>query len=376
MKSAAPPLHHKESQNVAAKQCFLPLQSLQQAHDGNAVCLFLRLHFLRRYVSTRHWCSALFHCSELLHDAHFRSLLQIECTYEHFGSNETCPSCNKKLGQNDFLELVISEPTAASQQTTKTMFQNLFTKITPGTEAVICRDNVSRGLRVLDDGRRAMRFLFNQFLRETNTLRRDLAEANSKVGQMATQIQLLQSKLNERDSEVARLRHIAASASPLPPSSSHSASSGGGRRGRYTPVIEIASARGSIPPPLQGFMQSHNSRGKENIIYVPGKEHSHSAMIPARRTTQAPTIGVTPIQTQRPLSSISVNHSMHRQSQRTVGPAISVAPPQTLNAHAFSSSSGYRFSSGIGNHGQAPALQGSRSMSFPGSQQGGVFGRR
>ncbi len=229
---------------------------------------------------------------------------------------------------------------------------------------------------MLDDGRRAMRFLFNQFLKETNTLRRDLAEANSKVGQMATQIQLLQSKLNERDSEVARLRHIAASASPLPPSSSHSASSGGGRRGRYTPVIEIASARGSIPPPLQGFMQNHDPRGKENNIYVPGKEHSQNAMITTRRTTQAPAIGVTPIQTQRPLSSISVNHNMHRQSQRPLGPDISVGRPQSLNNHAFSSSSGYRFSSGVGNQGQASSLQVNRSMSFPGSQQGGVFGRR
>lgn len=300
---------------------------------------------------------------------------EIECTYEHFGSNEACPSCNKTLGQNDFLELVISEPTAASQQTTKTMFQNLFTKITPGTETVICRDNVSRGLRVLDDGRRAMRFLFNQFLNETNSLRRDLAEANSKVGQMATQIQMLQSKLNERDSEVARLRHIAASASPLPPSSSHSASSGGGRRGRYTPVIEAGSARGSVPPPLQGFMQNHDSRGKENI-YLPGKESSQNTAMNARRNIHVPSIGVTPIQTQRPLSSISVNNRAVQRRSTSGASALSAGHPQSSNnVHAFSSSSGYRFSSGAGNSHQAP-INGSRNnMSFAGNQ-GGVFGRR
>ena len=233
---------------------------------------------------------------------------------------------------------------------------------------------------MLDDGRRAMRFLFNQFLNETNSLRRDLAEANSKVGQMAAQIQMLQSKLNERDSENARLRHIAASASPLPPSSSHSANSNGGRRGRYTPVIEIGSARGSIPPPLQGFMQNHDTRAKENNIYVPGKDNSLNAgMMVGRRHAPAPSIGVTPIQTHRPLSSISVNH-MHRQSQQNLaaGPGLAGGRPHSLNnAHAFSSSSGYRFSSagaGTGNYGQAPN-QANRNPSFPGNQ-GGVFGRR
>lgn len=250
------------------------------------------------------------------------------------------------------------------------MFQNLFTKITPGTEAVICRDNVSRGLRVLDDGRRAMRFLFNQFLNETNSLRRDLAEANSKVGQMATQIHMLQSKLNERDSEIARLRHIAASASPLPPSSAHSTSSGGGRRGRYTPVIEVRNTSGSVPPPLQGYMRHHDSRSKENI-HIPRKQNLQNTTMHVRREIQMPSIGITPIQTQRPLSSISVNH---RPSQRrSSGPTMSAGVPHSSSAQTFSSSSGYRFSSGAGTSRQS-LINGSRTSSFAGNH--GVFGRR
>jgi hydroxylamine reductase (hybrid-cluster protein) len=103
--------------------------------------------------------------------SHLTSLccMLLDCTFQHFNSNSTCPCCRKNLGENDFMELVVADPSSASHETTKNSFQMLFTKNSASAKQLSQQEMCQRLLRNMDDNRRAARFLMKQFVVDSST---------------------------------------------------------------------------------------------------------------------------------------------------------------------------------------------------------------
>ena len=87
-----------------------------------------------------------------------------ECTYSYFNENSRCPSCGKSLGVNDFMELVVAEPSSATEEALKYSFQSVFTKFTSNATSISQQELCSRFLKNFDNERRVARFLLKQFV--------------------------------------------------------------------------------------------------------------------------------------------------------------------------------------------------------------------
>jgi hypothetical protein len=275
------------------------MQSLWQNTHNHAFCLRLRLRLLRRFVLL-FLPSLCVHIIPLLHLRFFCA----ECTYDHFNASSNCPCCNKTLGADDFLELVIADPSSSSQQgSLKTTFQSMFTKYSTSASAVSHREMCARILRSMDDDRRSVKFLFKQFVRETASNGARSGHLGTQVQQMTAEITQLkqaanaqhilqqktvqdlqhklsalaasckqqQNKITERETQITQYREIFAqqSGAGLVPMSSHSVnssgnptSSGGGKRGR-SPAVQH-----QLQPPMQGFVkqrQAHELAKQEQL---------------------------------------------------------------------------------------------------------------
>lgn len=410
------------------------MQSLPQDFDDYTVCVQLRLRFLRRYgtnVSSYYAVvvRSLYGSSEYCSQNTFLSLTA-DCTYDHFQSNSDCPSCGRQLGQNDFLELVVSNPSAASQETLKNTFQTIFTKFSSQATTVSHREMCVRILKSMDDSRRAIKFLMKQFVHSTsaegqrsgnlgnecaqlqqeiarlkqasnserityeqavNDLKTRVEGMNGNIQGLQRQVQQQQltirereTQIRERDTQVAQFREMfAAEGQARVPSSRGSTGSshsgGGGRRGRG-PVIGHSQQQGGGVPPMQGFVQQREV-DKRNALQKlsrssPMVNHSSPSSGGGGILPMA-SLGITPIQI--PRSNRGTTNTAPSLFAR--GGDLSAGPP-TPRIRDFTVG-GYQFTSGNSSSAGSRAKRPRMSQSGGGGQhqqryQNGIpgFGRR
>ena len=297
-----------------------------------------------------------------------------ECTYEHFNSSSICPCCNKTLGVNDFLELVVADASSSQQDSSgsiKSAFQGMFTKLSSNSRIVSHKDMCSRVLKSLDDNRRTVRFLLKQFVRETNTKGQhsgDLGRENARLQQELTQLkqsmnserinhqkttadlqhrmqalqstnESLQVDLKKKEEQVAQYRGIfAAEGQARMPSSSHSGSSGGGKRGQPSPGL----------PPMQGFVQQRQAHelAKQQALQQMTRGRSPFDNAGHHPTSsRPPSMVVPPSSSMRGGGVLSTTPIAIPRSSRSTGSAGSsgLNLPPTPRIRDFTSSSGYRF---------------------------------
>lgn len=114
-----------------------------------------------------------------------------DCTYNHFNSNSNCPSCGKGLGADDFMELVVADPSTATQESTKNTFQTMFTKFSTSSKSLSYQEMCTRFIRSMDDCHRAARFLMKQFVSDSNNQGQrsgDMGRAYEKIKEENTQL--------------------------------------------------------------------------------------------------------------------------------------------------------------------------------------------
>jgi len=289
------------------------------------------------------------------------------------------------------MELSISDPSTASNESLKTTFQTMFTKYSSNSHAVSHTEMCARALKALDDDRRAVRFLLKQFVKESSMEGRrsgDLGQENSHLrkevarlkqasssertnyeqtlNEMKSRIQGLNSTvqkqqhkiqqqdlmIRERSNQVTQYREMFSSGSRVPPSShsTGSGSGGGGSRGRM----------GSTPPMQHRFTEHHRNSLASGSPHQP---HHHRG---SNNNGEVPmsSVGVSPVQI--PHSSLgngsappfSRNGGGQPPFSRSGAPPMSrsgVAPP-TPRIRDFSSSSGYRFQSSSSHGGKRRLL--------------------
>lgn len=326
--------------------------------------------------------------------------LLTECTYEHFNSCSVCPCCNKALGANDFLELVIADSSSQqdSSSSLKSTFQGMFTKLSSSSRTISHKDMCARVLKSLDDNRRAVRFLLKQFVRETNSTGQrsgDLGRQNAQLQQELTEIkqsmnserinhqkttadlqhrmqalqstnESLQTDIKKKEEQIAQYRCIfAAEGQARMPSSSHS--SGGGKRGQPSPGL----------PPMQGFVQQRqaqelakqqalqqmtrgrtpfDTKGRLSINNHPTSSRHNGSMVvpPSSSMGEGGVLSTTPIAIPR-----------SGQSTGSAG-SLGLNMPPTPRIRDFTSSSGYRFHGSSAGGGAYPHNKRARTPDFGG----------
>jgi len=230
------------------------------------------------------------------------SIYCTDCAHEHFQNDSNCPQCRKTLGPDDFLEVVVADPSSTAEDPMKNAFQTMFTKFSANENTLTHHEMCTRLMKILDNDRRTVKFLLKQFIVDSNVsssrtgnLARSyhqLKEDHTKLQQaMSSQriqtdqtiadlqhrVQALQGhkaemqkKIDEKDVQIAQFRSLyAADGARMIPGSSHSS---GSRDRHYNhhhpPQGSSHSVGGSIgsggappPPPMQAFAE--NKKRKE-----------------------------------------------------------------------------------------------------------------
>jgi hypothetical protein len=330
-----------------------------------------------------------------------------ECTYEHFNQSSSCPTCSKKLGAEDFMELVIADPSASTTEAVKNNFQTIFTKCTKSNNAISHQEMCQRLLKNLDIDRRAVRFLMKQFVNDVNNqgqksgsigrayevlkqentqlkqasssqrlqMEQTIADLQHRVQALNGTVQGQQKKLSDKDKQLTRFRELyEADGMARIPSSSHSQSSGGKRghsnmvnsSSRHQQQQHQQQEQQHAQPPMQGFVMQKQARerAKEQAL----GEFTRRGPVVARPMTNESSL-LTPMQLpRRPLSTGSLgsasgqghqqhqHHHQHHHQHPTV--------PSTPRIRDLSSSNGYVFTSsasgrrpGNGNSGSGHPMQ-------------------
>jgi TolA-binding protein len=323
----------------------------------------------------------------------------IECTYSHFNDSSRCPSCGKSLGANDFMELVVADPSTATEETLKNTFQTIFTKFSSSSNSLSHQEMCTRLLKSFDNERRTMRFLLKQFVvdascrgqrsggiardldqikKEYTTLKQasssqriqleqTIADLQHRVQALNGTVQELQKKLDEKDIQITQFRQLyAAEGMARVPSSSHSGGSGGKRggggaavmypqhhgNGFSRPVVSSSSAA-TPPPPLQGFVLQKQAREearaqalgdmtRSRVIPVSagaGKHQIGDHTVQQRRRNSIDSV-ITPIQVM-PSSRMGMTHLSPLNQVATSSSHM----PSTPRIRELSASSGYVFTS-------------------------------
>lgn len=97
-----------------------------------------------------------------------------ECTYSHFEKSSDCPLCARKLSENDFTELVVTDATSTSLEISKSSLQTLLSKSTQQNpndgsyKALPLSDMCVSLIRQFDATKQSTRFLLKQLLMNTN----------------------------------------------------------------------------------------------------------------------------------------------------------------------------------------------------------------
>ena len=109
-----------------------------------------------------------------------------ECACSHFSKSNDCPSCGKKLGADDCVEVNVSGPTQASTETLKTCLQTAVATRNATDQTLSMSDMCSKYLRYMDDGRRFGRLLLKQLHSQASTddTSSALAEAHEEIARL------------------------------------------------------------------------------------------------------------------------------------------------------------------------------------------------
>ena len=228
----------------------------------------------------------------------FLHILNVECTYSHFNNSSTCPVCQKTLGTKDFMELVVADPSSATEETLKNTFQTIFTKYSLSSNVLGYQEMCSRLMKSFDDDRRAVRFLLKQFVLESKSAGRQsgsierafedlkaeytnmkqatssqriqtdqiIADLRHRVQALTGTVQEQQKKIDEKDTQINQFRRMCSSDSVgRIPGSSHSGGSGSGQNN----VRRSHDHSNSPAPPMPGFvMRKHaEEHAKEKALY-------------------------------------------------------------------------------------------------------------
>ena len=285
-----------------------------------------------------------------------------ECTYGHFNASSSCPVCNKTLGANDFTEVVVADPSTATEDSMKNAFQTLFTKYSATSNDVSFQEMCTRLLRSHDDHRRTLRFLLKQFaacnmllaqrtgsmgcayqkLQEEHTKMQQAVnsqriQSEQTIGDLQHRLQALtatiqerQQKLDEKDKQIQQFRSLyAADGERCMPSIRHavpgsSYSAGSGSQGRYAP-----------PPPMQSFAENKKRKEMAKQANLVEMTRSRSVM--------------------GPMSDQQQMRQYHHPSSSSVDSAITpiVPPPKHQGSHHHSNN-GIRMRSSSGGSGLPP----------------------
>jgi len=230
-----------------------------------------------------------------------------DCTHAHFSKSSQCPSCSRTLGQNDFMQLGIADP-STQESRAKTAFQHILTKRSSDSTHVsqrdlcrhashsidICRKSVSFVLKQMMKHNRNMRVGFGRLVRKLKELRAEnaqlqqarnsqlikrqqsLKDRQSQLDEMEQKVNKCKVQLTEKADNITRFKDMSRSQTPGSSNSNGSNSTGrGSREGNRT--------RSEGAPPLQGYLQKkeesrkhsrHNSSRPVVQGYLQKKEES------------------------------------------------------------------------------------------------------
>ena len=142
-----------------------------------------------------------------------------ECTYSHFERSSQCPTCGRRLAENDFTELVVADANTGTD-VVKSNMQSLLTKKHSGgmlQYSEICQSLI----RQVDSTKQATKFLLKQLLLESHKSGRNnlmasrthetLQAENTQLKQLVSSQRLqyeqtittLQNKLTAREATIA-----------------------------------------------------------------------------------------------------------------------------------------------------------------------------
>mmetsp|Transcript_9318 Transcript_9318/g.21129 ORF Transcript_9318/g.21129 Transcript_9318/m.21129 type:complete len:368 (+) Transcript_9318:224-1327(+) len=284
-----------------------------------------------------------------------------ECTYSHFEHSSQCPTCNRRLGENDFTELVVATQTTDIQ---KTSMQALFSRKSSSGNLPFS-DLCQTLIHQIDVSKQSTKFLLKQFLIESHrngsrtmaasraheSLKAENTHLKQKVHSQQLQYEQtigdLQNKLRAKEQTIAENNRMIMQFRQL---------HGGGGPGRGGP---IAGARGamavpphahnvpassasslssrSAEPPLRGLMAKRDEVNRQRQQTMNGARRSfmpsgiggHGGKSPGSNNPNF-----------RPFSSSSIGSGSLNSS--------------TPRIRDLSASSGYHFSGHLSNQGGQP----------------------
>ena len=292
------------------------------------------LHLLSfDFVVQSSHCS--FHSSSL---RNFSSFNKPDCTYSHFEHSSECPTCRKRLGEQDFTELVVADANNGTSDIQKTTMQALLSKKSGGgylPHADLCQSLI----RQIDASKQSTKFLLKQLLVETHKQSRgnmSSLRAHEQLKNSHTQLKQqhhsqrlqyeqtikdLQNKLNAREGTIAELNGVTDKFRKQ--FGAMGARGGGGVGGGGSDSYSISSSAGPNMIP-------HSSSGMSN--------HSHP---------QPPLRG---LHAAREASKIAQQNTMHGNSGRR--PPFGNAMNGMNRSKSLGTGAGYRPSSSfsVGSH--------------------------
>ena len=284
----------------------------------------------------------------------------------------------RPLQSSDLLELVVANPTSATENSLQHAFQSLFTKSSPNSSILSCGDTCHRLLKSIQDDRRTARFVFKQFLVESQSfgqhsgglrgnfenakkqipelkqaLNTAAIQAGQTISQLQHRLQALQGKTQhqqqEHDGKANKVKNVRQSFSKgnatLIPPSSYSRGSGGSRGSRESG----GKGKGPVAPPIQGFLVQKQARESTKSKEL---EKSKRSSAPLRsRPTDIQSI-ITPITPVPPPSSRKrgLSSSSSSSSSRT---CLDISHTRNVSASSGYSSSYSNRSSRAGSRGSS-----------------------
>ena len=189
------------------------------------------------------------------------------------------------------MELVVADPSSATEETLKNTFQTIFTKYSSSSKVLAYQEMCSRLMKSFDDDRRAVRFLLKQFVLESKSAGRQsgsierayedlkaefthmkqatssqriqteqvIADLRHRVQALTGTVQEQQKKIDEKDNQINQFRRMYSSdsAGRIPGSSNGSASGSGTNRSDFQ------------APPMPGFViqKQAEEHAKEKALY-------------------------------------------------------------------------------------------------------------
>ena len=209
---------------------------------------------------------------------------KIECTYSHFEHSSECPTCRRRLGENDFTELVVAD--SSGKDIAKSNMQSLFSKKS-GSGSLHYSDVCQSLIQQIECSKQSTKFLLKQLLVESHRAGRtslqgarekqQLKAENTHLKQLNSSQRLqfeqtlndMQNKLKARESTIQEQNRMidnfrklqggrgpgGGSIAPPPHMVPHSSSA------------SLASSRGPEPP-LRGLMaqRAANEKAQQNVM--------------------------------------------------------------------------------------------------------------